>query len=56
MDEREKEATFLDMMDSFVEATLSYLSHPDFPGKYLLKKFKESQKERAWRKNDHRWE
>jgi hypothetical protein len=54
IDEREKDATLLEMMDSFVEATLSYLSHPDFPGKYVLKKFKENQKERAWRKDDHR--
>jgi hypothetical protein len=54
IDEREKDAVFLDMMDSFVKTTLSYLSHPDFPGKYVLKEFKESQKERAWRKNDHR--
>jgi len=54
IDEREKDAMLLDMMDSFVKTTLSYLSHPDFPGKYVLKKFKANQKERAWRKNDHR--
>jgi hypothetical protein len=54
IDEREKDAMLLDMMDSFVKTTLSYLSHPDFPGKYVLKKFKEKQKEQVWRKNDHR--
>ena len=47
IDEREKDAVFLDMMDSFVKTTLNYLSHPDFPGKYVLKKFKENQKERG---------
>ena len=54
IDEREKDAMLLDMMDSFVKTTLSYLSHPDFPGKYVLKEFKENQKQQAWRQNDHR--
>ncbi len=54
IDEREKDVMFQAMMDSFVKTTLSYLSHPDFPGKYVLKKFKENQKQQAWRKNDHR--
>jgi hypothetical protein len=54
IDEREKDAVFLDMMDSFVKTTLTYLSHPDFPGKYILKEFKAHQKERAWRRNDLR--
>ncbi|HKI49533.1 MAG TPA: hypothetical protein VKA69_09400 [Desulfobacteria bacterium] len=54
IDEREKDAMLLEMMDFFVKTTLIYFSHPDFPGKYVLKKFKENQKERAWRKNDHR--
>ncbi|MCG6881895.1 MAG: hypothetical protein LJE96_22455 [Deltaproteobacteria bacterium] len=54
IDEREKDAMLLDMMDSFVKTTLSYLSHADFPGKYVLKEFKEHQKQQAWRQNDHR--
>ena len=56
IDEREKDAMFQNMTDSFVKTTLNYLSHPDFPGKYILKEFKANQRERAWRKNDHRWE
>lgn len=54
IDEREKDAMLLEMMDSFVKTTLTYLSHPDFPGKYVLKEFKAMQKQRAWRQNDHR--
>lgn len=54
IDEREKDAVFLDMMDSFINSTLSYLSRPDFPEKYVLKEFKENQKQQAWRQNDHR--
>ena len=52
----QKDVMFRDMTDSFVKTTLSHLSHPDFPGKYVLKEFKENQKQRAWRQNDHRWD
>ena len=56
IDEREKDVMFQGMMDSFVKTTLSYLSHPDFPGRYVLKEFKANRKQQAWRQNDHRWD
>ena len=37
LDEREKDDLLNDLMDSFIKRTLNYLSHPDFPGKYVLK-------------------
>jgi hypothetical protein len=54
IDEGEKDAVLQDMMDSFIKNTLSYLSHPDFPEKYVLKEFTEFRKRQAWRQNDHR--
>jgi hypothetical protein len=51
IDEREKDDLLNDLMDSFIERTLNYLSLPDFPGKYILKEFKTYRKRKTWYQN-----
>jgi hypothetical protein len=48
IDEREKDALLHGLMDSFIKNTLNYFSHPDFPGKYVLKEFKAYLKQQIW--------
>jgi hypothetical protein len=54
IDEREKDALLSGLMDSFVKSTLNYFSHPDFPGKYVLKEFQAYLKRQAWCQDDRR--
>jgi hypothetical protein len=54
IDERKKNDLLNDLMDSFIKRTLNYLSHPDFPGKYVLKEFKADLKRKTWEQNDRR--
>ncbi len=44
IDEQEKDALLSTMMDQFEANTLPYMSRPDFPGKYILKKYKDETK------------
>ena len=48
IDEREKDDLVNSLMDSFIKRTLSYLSLPDFPGKYILKGFQTYRKRKTW--------
>jgi hypothetical protein len=48
IDEREKDDLLNSLMDSFIKRTLNYLSHPDFPGKYVLKEFQAYRKRKTW--------
>ena len=52
IDEREKDNLLNSLMNSFIERTLKYLSHPDFPGKYVLKEFQTYRKRKTWYPND----
>jgi hypothetical protein len=54
IDEREKDNLLNGLMDSFIKRTFNYLSHPDFPGKYVLKEFQANRKRKAWEQNDRR--
>ncbi len=51
IDEREKDEVMKEIQDSFLSASLSYLSHSDFPKKYVLKKFNEKIKKGSWYKD-----
>ena len=53
IDEQEKDALLNGLMDSFIKSSLNYLSHPDFPGKYVLKEFREHLKQRTWYPDDY---
>jgi len=44
IDEKNKESVFNELCDSFVKNTVSYLSLPDFPKKFVLMKLKENKK------------
>ncbi|RPH49928.1 MAG: hypothetical protein EHM85_12245 [Desulfobacteraceae bacterium] len=44
IDESKKESVFNEICDHFVKSTINYLSHPDFPKKYLIIKFRGKKK------------
>ncbi len=48
IDETEKETIFKEVYDSFMTSTLDYLSNNAFPGKYVLKKFREKIEKDSW--------
>ncbi|MDL1964926.1 MAG: hypothetical protein LWW98_11510, partial [Deltaproteobacteria bacterium] len=51
IDDKEKDEVMKGMQDLFLSSSLSYFSHPDFPQKYILKKFNEKIKKDLWYKN-----
>ena len=44
VDDNEKESIFQEMYDHFIDNTLHYLSRPNFPERFLLKKIREEMK------------
>ena len=44
IDESKKEPVFNEVCDHFVKSTFNYLSHPDFPKKYVIIKYREKKK------------
>ena len=46
IDEKEKNETFDSLCTMFLETSLNYLSHADFPVKFILKKYSEYQKKK----------
>ncbi len=44
VEENEKESIFQELYDNFIDNTLPYLSRPNFPERFLLKKIKEEMK------------
>ncbi|MBU1398774.1 MAG: hypothetical protein KKE00_08305 [Proteobacteria bacterium] len=44
IDEKNKESVFNELCDNFVRNTISYLSLPDFPKKFVIMKLKEKKK------------
>ncbi len=44
IDESKKEPVFNELYDHFVKSTINYLSHPDFPKKYVIIKYREKKK------------
>ena len=51
IDDKEKDEVMKGMQDLFLSSSLAYFSHPDFPRKYILKKFNEKIKKDSWYKN-----
>lgn len=51
IDDKEKDEVMKEMQDLFLSSSLSYFSHPEFPQKYILKKFNEQIKKDSWYKN-----
>ncbi len=44
IDERKKDTVFQSMIDDFVRHSLSYLAHPDFGRRFILKQYQDKQK------------
>ena len=52
IDEKEKDQLLNSMMESFVKMTNSYLSHPDFAAKFILKSYKKYLERKTWYKDE----
>lgn len=48
IDEKEKDAVLRDLVDSFLSNSQSYLSHPNFPKRYVLKEYKKYMERQSW--------
>jgi len=48
IDAKHKDEVLQSLIDSFLQSALAYLSHPDFPQKYVLRQFKEYLKRKTW--------
>ena len=48
IDEKEKNQLLDSMMESFIKISNSYLSHPNFPEKFLLKEYKKYLERQSW--------
>jgi len=46
--ENSKDKVFGELCDTFLNSCLNYLSHPDFPRKYIMKKYGEYQQRQSW--------
>ncbi len=44
IDEKEKPTVFTDLLDTFIKYSVPYLSHPDFPKRFIIKKYHEHKK------------
>ena len=48
VDEDRKDEVFKELHDNFLNNTLHYLSNEKFPGRYVLKRYKEEVKKSSW--------
>lgn len=48
VNETEKEITFEEVCDIFLNSTLTYLSNKKFPQRYVLKKYREESEKDSW--------
>jgi len=48
IDEGEKQKVLDNMVDTFKEISLPYLSHPEFPKRHIARQFADFKKRRAW--------
>jgi hypothetical protein len=46
--EPEKQQVFDNMKDTFINISLPYLSHPEFPKRHIARQFAEFKKRRSW--------
>ena len=50
VDKNDKKAVLQELCDTFIENTLPYLSHADFPKRFLAKKFKEEKDKQLYKR------
>lgn len=48
IDEKEKQGQLNELIDLFLKSYQSYLSHPDFASKYVLKEYKKYLERQTW--------
>lgn len=48
IDEKEKQGQLNDLIDVFMKSYQTYLSHPDFPSRYVLKEYKKCLERQTW--------
>lgn len=48
IDKKEKDDIFIRLKDSFLNSGMNYLSNPEFPEKFIMKKYKELSQKRKW--------
>jgi hypothetical protein len=48
VDEKQKDNVLENLTDSFLANCLAYLSHPSFPGRYVLKEYKKTLERKTW--------
>ena len=48
IDAKHREQVLQNLIDMFLQSAFSYLSHPDFPKKVVLRKYKEHVKRKTW--------
>lgn len=48
IDAKHKDDVLQSLIDLFLENALAYLSHPDFPNKYVLRQYNEYLKKKSW--------
>lgn len=44
IDDKEKQTVFNELLDTFVKYSVPYLSHPNFPKRFIIKKYHEYKK------------
>ncbi len=48
VDDHEKETVFNGMLESYMNSSLSYLSNPAFPRRFVLREYARAQEKRTW--------
>lgn len=48
IDRKNKNSVLRGLVDSFLQGGLAYLSHPDFPKKYVMKQYRQHMKKKTW--------
>ncbi|MGD8209276.1 MAG: hypothetical protein PVH37_17580 [Desulfobacterales bacterium] len=46
--EKEKDEVFNDLLTSYLESTQAYLSHPDFPIRYVAREYSKKKQQSTW--------
>jgi hypothetical protein len=48
IDENRKEDVLKEMADSFINSSIAYVSHPDFPKRYILRQYRKYLRRKSW--------
>jgi len=52
IDEAEKDDVFQSMLDDFTRHSITYLAHPEFGRRFILKRYNEAKQRQAWQQAD----